>query len=105
MSDKDLIPQKMESLLEREIEDEVIVMSPFGNALHTFEDTARSIWKLIDGEHATESILARIIEEYQVQNSVAQSDLDVFLEELEKLSLIKSTTTAKNSGLEGYGHE
>ncbi len=83
------IPRKAEGLLEREIDGEVFVMSPAGDLLHTFKDTARSIWKLIDGTRGIDSLRAAITEEYQVEDRVAFSDIETFLAELRGLSLLK----------------
>jgi hypothetical protein len=89
MADEGRIPQKTESLLERDIGDEVVVMSPEGNVLHTFEGSALFIWNMIDGARTVDGILAGIIGEYQVEASAARSDLEKFLAELQGLALIK----------------
>jgi methyltransferase-like protein len=83
------IPQRNDNLLERDLDDEIIVMSPEGNVLHTFEGSARFIWGMIDGTHTIEAILDGITEEYQVGTATARSDLEKFLAELQELSLIK----------------
>jgi hypothetical protein len=88
MADKGRIPQKTESLLERDIGDEVVVMSPEGNVLHTFEGSAHFIWNMIDGARTVDDILAGITGEYQVETSAARSDLEKFLADLQGLALI-----------------
>jgi hypothetical protein len=89
MTEGNQIPKKNESLHERIIGDEVIVLSSEGNELHTFEGSARFIWGMLNGVRTVDDILALITEEYQVEAATAARDLDNFLEELRRLSLIK----------------
>jgi hypothetical protein len=88
MENNDAIPTKRDDLLERDLNDEIVVMSPEGKVLHTFEGSARLIWSLIDGVRTIETLVECITEEYQVAASTARSDLDSFLAELQRLSLI-----------------
>jgi hypothetical protein len=88
MAMNDRIPRKKQGLLEKEIEDEIVVMSPEGNVLHSFEGSARFIWGMIDGRNSLDRIAIGMTEEFQVENAQAQSDLDTFIVELEKLSLV-----------------
>ncbi len=89
MTEDSRTPKKMEKLLEREIDDEIVVLSPEGKFLHSFEGSARFIWSLIDGLRTIDSILDSIIEEYQVEPGTARNDLENFLAELQDLSLIR----------------
>jgi hypothetical protein len=88
MIEDNIVPQKKENALERELDDQVVVLSPDGNELITFEGSARFIWDRIDGVRTIEQILDGITEEFQVEASVARKDLEVFLVELQGRSLI-----------------
>ena len=88
MDTKDRIPKKTVDLLERDIEGEIVVMSPAGNVLHTFEGSALFIWKMMDGARTMEQIAALMTEEYLVEAEAARSDLETFMAELQKLSLV-----------------
>jgi Coenzyme PQQ synthesis protein D (PqqD) len=89
MIGNDAIPVKTDYLLERDLGDEIVVMSPEGKFLHTFEGSARFIWSLIDGVRTIETLVECITQEYQVSTSIARSDLESFLAELRSLSLSK----------------
>jgi hypothetical protein len=82
-------PRKAERLLERELDEEIVVLSPEGNVLHSFEGSARFIWRLIDGNRTIDAILDAVTEEYQVEPATARTDLEIFLEEIQGLSLIR----------------
>jgi hypothetical protein len=88
MTMNDRIPKKGKDLLEKKIEDEIVVMSPEGDVLHSFKDSARFIWEMIDGTNSLDRIVIGMTDEYQVDTAQAQADLDAFIVELEKLSLI-----------------
>jgi hypothetical protein len=88
MVENEVIPIKSEELLERDLGDEIVVMSKDGKVLHTFEGSARFIWGIIDGVRTIDAMLECVTEEYQVATPVARSDLASFLSELRKLSLI-----------------
>jgi hypothetical protein len=88
MTDGGRIPSKVDGLMERIIDDEIIVLSREGNVLHSFSDTARFIWSQIDGKRTIEDLTAVILDEYQVDESSARTDLSRFLASLEELSLI-----------------
>jgi hypothetical protein len=88
MTAKNQIPCKVEKLLERDLGDEIVVLSPEGRELHSFEGSASFIWGKIDGQRTVDEILAAITEEYQVEPADAQSDLELFIAKLKSLSLI-----------------
>lgn len=88
MEDKNAIPMKRDGLMERDLDDEIVVMSPEGKLLYTFEDSSLFIWNLIDGVRTIETLVECITEEYQVSATAARSDLDSFLAELRRLSLV-----------------
>jgi len=93
------IPQKTESYMERVIDDETVVMSPEGDTLYTLEGSARFIWNSIDGKLPFDKILALVIEEYEVEPSIALSDLEAFLAELQKIAFIKIKEPRQSPGL------
>jgi hypothetical protein len=99
MNSNSLIPQKSENYRERVIDDETVVMSSEGDTLYTFEGSARFIWNLIDGKLPFDKLLARVIDEYEVEPSIALSDLEAFLAELQKIALIKIKEPRQSPGL------
>jgi hypothetical protein len=89
MNEKSAIPRKAVKLLERDLNDEIVVLNSDGRILHTFEGSACFIWGKIDGQRTVEEILSAIVEEYQVEPGTARIDLERFLGELKGLSLIE----------------
>jgi len=92
MIDMNSVPSKTEGLMERSLNDEIVVLSSKGDVLHTFSGTARFIWSMIDGNRTIESIARAMTDEYEVDEETARSDLERFLGDLLSLSLIKTTT-------------
>lgn len=88
MLGNEAIPIKKDDLLERDLSDEIVVMSKEGKVLHSLEGSARFIWGTIDGVRTIDAIVECLTEEYQVAPPIARSDLESFLSELQKLSLI-----------------
>jgi hypothetical protein len=84
----DRVPRKKEGLLEKVLEDEIVVLSHEGDVLHSFGGTARLIWSMIDGANSLEAIAGALTDEYLVEATDARSDLEAFIAELENLSLI-----------------
>jgi hypothetical protein len=88
MAERISIPSKAEGLLERDLNDEIVVLTPEGKVLHSFAGTARFIWERIDGRRSIGDLLSAITEEYQVEPEVAQRDLEAFVSKLQGLALI-----------------
>jgi hypothetical protein len=73
------VPAKAVGIMERVIGDDIIVLSQKGNLLHTLSGTGRFIWERIDGKRTLDEVLSAMVDEYQVDEEVAASDLRTFL--------------------------
>ena len=83
-----LIPVKNSDILEKNLGEEIVIMTMKGEVIHTIEGSAIFIWNHIDGSQSIDSIAARITEEYDTEIFTARADLETFLEELQNLELI-----------------
>ncbi len=73
-----------EKITYREVEDSILIITPWDNAMHTIEDTGKLIFELLlDGKNKTE-ILKKILEDYEVELVNAEKDLNEFIDSLVK---------------------
>lgn len=84
----DGIPAKADGILERSLNEEIVVLSPKGDVLHTLADTSKFIWSMIDGTRSAGSIAQEVTHEYEVDESAAKADLLAFLDKLLSISII-----------------
>lgn len=80
-------------LLKREVGGEAFLV-PLGksvfdsNGLFALSEVAGFIWDLLPEAESEEEILTRILEEYEVDESVAKKDLEAFLEKLRNMEIL-----------------
>lgn len=80
-------------LLKREVGGEAFLV-PLGktvydsNGLFALTELASFIWDQLPEAESEEEILTRILQEYEVEESIAREDLKVFLEKLHKMEII-----------------
>jgi len=71
-----------ELITYREVEDSIVIITPWNNAMHFIEETGKLIFEeLLNGKNEDE-ILNRILEVYDVDRNEAEKDLAEFIEEL-----------------------
>ena len=73
----------------REIGDGLVIMPPQGTATHSLEGLGAFIWGQMDGNRDLATILAAILNEYNVAEDKAQADLVAFVDELLAAGLIR----------------
>ena len=66
----------------REVEDSVIIITPWDNAMHILEDTGKFIFENMLKGVDEERMLDMIIEEYDVSKDEAKKDLNEFINSL-----------------------
>ncbi len=72
----------------RELDKEIVIVSPQGGMIHILNRTASEIWKLADGTHTIENIIQKIYEHFEVSIEQAEIDVKHFIEDLEIKQLI-----------------
>ncbi len=73
---------------ETEIDDEVVVMNLESGEFFSLTDTARAIWRLIDGSRDRGALLAELVSEFGAEPGDIAADLDPFLDQLDAAGLI-----------------
>jgi len=58
----------------REVDGEVVIISPEDSVLHELNETASFIWKSATGERSTEEIARGLAEEFDVADAEALAD-------------------------------
>ncbi len=66
----------------REIGDGLVIMAPAGDVTHSLENLGAFIWKTLDGKTSLDGVLDAVTTEYDVERSVAETDLKHFVGEL-----------------------
>ena len=87
MSEK---PARNRSLAFREIPDEGgLVVDPRHSRVEVLNPVGSRVYALLDGEHSIEEIVASIVEEFEVEESVARADIEAFLADLRERDMLK----------------
>lgn len=76
------------SVLWRELDGEAILLDPQAGCSYTLNPVGTLIWKLLDGEHSKEDILAAICDAYEVEPEQASQDARRLLDELRSNKLV-----------------
>ena len=89
--------QKDSSIVSRRIADEVIlvpVSQKLGRVdfIYTLNEAAAHIWELIDGKRSLKSLRDSMVEAFQVQDSEAQEDLIMLIEQLKEVGAIQEVS-------------
>ena len=67
-------PQQHPNAAWREVEGEVVIISPEDSFLHELNETGSFIWKHATGELSTEEIAGRLAMEFDVSDETALAD-------------------------------
>jgi hypothetical protein len=73
----------------REVDGEVVIISPDNKLLHTLNEIGSRIWTLLDGTHGFTEIVNAICAEFDVAEETAGNDLSKYIENLRKLNLLE----------------
>jgi len=60
----------------------MIFLAPQGDRVHSLDEMGSSIWEMVDGDRNLAEILEKICGEYEVETSVAEADLLIFMDGL-----------------------
>ncbi len=94
MADLNLVYQRSDSLVTRDIAGEKIIVPVRGrvgdlNSIYTLNSVANEIWTLLDGTRTLGQILRQLEDEYDVPWTVLAEDVERVLDELSSEGLIK----------------
>lgn len=86
-----------QDVVPRVVAGETILVPVRGELAHmkqifVLNPVAEFVWQNLNGSKAVESVLAGVVEEFDIDESTARSDVLEFLAELEEAGLITGTT-------------
>ncbi len=58
------------------------------NSVYTLNETGAFIWEQIDGKKTIEEIIAALINEYEIDNETASTDVLLFIRDMSKYLII-----------------
>ena len=70
------------SVLWRELDGEAILLDPQAGCSFNLNPVGTLIWKLLDGQHSVEDIVAAICKTFEVEPEQASQDVQRLLDEL-----------------------
>jgi coenzyme PQQ synthesis protein D (PqqD) len=80
--------QKNPILAWREIDGEIVIVSPDDSVLHELNETGSFVWKQLDGRRPVAEIAASLAAEYDVTPEHALDDIETLLGELAARQLL-----------------
>lgn len=84
----DCKPRQHPNAAWREVQGEVVIISPEDSVLHELNATASFIWKHATGEHTAAEIAARMAGEFEVEEAQAREDARELMTHLEAKNLL-----------------
>jgi hypothetical protein len=88
-------PMRNPQLAWREIDGEIVIISPEDSQVHELNETAALVWKHADGEQSVEEIAAGVAAEYDVSCESAQKDIAELIAQLEDKQLLRAAVGAR----------
>lgn len=81
--------QRNPKLAFQKLGDQTIILDSFGkNKIHQLNGVGSFLWDLFDGSLSKQEIVNKLIEEYEVSENEANTDVDEFISELKQHELI-----------------
>lgn len=88
-------PMRNPQLAWREIDREIVIISPADSQVHELNETAAMVWKAADGAQTVEEIAAGLAAEYDVPPESAQTDVAELIAQLAEKQLLLVAAAAK----------
>jgi Coenzyme PQQ synthesis protein D (PqqD) len=88
-------PMRNPQLAWREIDGEIVIISPEDSQVHELNETAALVWKRADGGQTVEQIAGDIAARYDVTSESAQRDVAEFIVQLAEKQLLTAVVGGK----------
>jgi hypothetical protein len=82
------LQRRLGALIERELEDGVLLLDTESGRIHQLNETAGFIWRRCQGAATPAEIASSMAQEYGVDHAVAARDVEELLAKLKALSLV-----------------
>jgi hypothetical protein len=79
----------------REIDGEIVIISPEDSQVHELNVTAALVWKRADGEQTLEEIAAGMVSEFDVTQESARRDVAELIAQLAEKQLVTAAVEVK----------
>lgn len=76
--------------ISREINGEVVLLTPENSTVHVLDEVGSRIWELCSGSASVDTIVDGIIAEYEVSRDTAEQDVIEFCDKLLDLGVIRA---------------
>ncbi len=83
--------QQNQDAASRVIDGLTYVVDPATGELHSFNEVATLVWTLLDGTRSVREVVARMVDEYEVDRLTAEADAVELLEDLQAKQLVVRT--------------
>ena len=80
--------QRNATILWRELDGEVVLLSPAAGSSYNINQVGTFIWKLLDGKHSSAAIATAICQIYEVEYEQALHDVEGIITELRSNNLV-----------------
>jgi hypothetical protein len=90
-----ICPRRNPQLAWREIDGEIVIISPEDSQVHELNETAALVWMRADGAQSVEEIAADIAAEFDVSCEAARKDVAELIAQLEEKQLLMTAVGAK----------
>jgi len=97
---KSALWRKNPILAWREIDGEIVIVSPNDSVLHELNETGSFVWKQLDGRRPAAEIAAGLATEYDVRVDDALGDIETLLGELASRQLLVPADSLTPGGTE-----
>ena len=84
----------------REIDGEIVIVSPNDSVLHELNETGSFVWKQLDGRRGAAEIASELAAEYDVEPEEALRDIEALLGELASRQLLIPADSVTAGGTE-----
>ncbi|MDQ2714613.1 MAG: PqqD family protein [Chloroflexota bacterium] len=89
--------QRNTAVLWRELDGEAVLLDPALGCSYNLNRIGTLVWKLLDGGHSRDDIVAAICAAYEVEQAQARQDVDALLADLRQNNLLSEQTTPVHS--------
>ena len=97
---KSMLWQKNPILAWREIDGEIVIVSPSDSVLHELNETGSFVWKQLDGHRPAAEIATGLAAEYDVRPEDALRDIETLVGELASRHLVVPADNTNAGGTE-----
>jgi hypothetical protein len=88
-------PTRNPQLAWREIEGEIVIISPEDSQVHELNETAALVWKRADGAASEDEIAVGLAAEYEVSVARARADVAELIAQFREKQLLVNAVAAK----------